>query len=81
MRALLTLALLVTAPAVAQTTRPAVALPKACAGAYASQVDLATPKAKLRKLGELPPARPFYTVLREIDGCPQKVAVRAAPKR
>lgn len=37
--------------------------------------DASTPT--LRKLGELPPAKPFYTVLRQIDGCPQNVVVPA----
>ncbi len=35
-----------------------------------------TPTAGVRKLGEMPPAKPIYTVLREIDGCPTPVAVR-----
>ncbi|MEH3159206.1 MAG: hypothetical protein PGN08_09940, partial [Sphingomonas taxi] len=35
-----------------------------------------TPKGGVRKLGEMPPAKPIYTVLREIDGCPTPVAVR-----
>ncbi len=30
-----------------------------------------------RKLGDMPPAKAFYTVLREIDGCPQPVNVPA----
>ncbi len=29
-----------------------------------------------RKLGEMPPAKPIYTVVREIDGCPMPVSVR-----
>ncbi len=29
-----------------------------------------------RKLGEMPPAKPIYTVVHEIDGCPMPVSVR-----
>jgi len=29
----------------------------------------------IRKLGELPPAKPIYTVIREVEGCPVPVAV------
>lgn len=31
----------------------------------------------IHKLGEMPPAQPIYTVLREIDGCPKPVSVGA----
>lgn len=31
----------------------------------------------IRKLGELPPAQPIYTVVREVDGCPIPVSVGA----
>lgn len=29
----------------------------------------------LHKLGDLPPAKPIYTVLRQVDGCPRPVSV------
>ena len=29
-----------------------------------------------RRLNEMPPAKPIYTVVREIDGCPIPVSVR-----
>ncbi|GAA0665725.1 hypothetical protein FHT00_000876 [Sphingomonas insulae] len=35
------------------------------------------PPPGIRKLGEMPPAKPIYTVLREIDGCPKPVSVPA----
>jgi hypothetical protein len=35
-----------------------------------------TTKPGFRKLGELPPAKPIYTVVRQIEGCPIPVSVR-----
>lgn len=35
------------------------------------------PETGVRKLGEMPPAQPIYTVVRAIDGCPRPVAVRS----
>ena len=81
MRVLLPIILLAAPPALAQSAKPAKPLPRQCERPQASQVGFGTPKAKPRKLGEMPPAKPFYTVLREIDGCPQNVAVREMRKR
>lgn len=50
---------------------------KPCVKVDAELIRRDAPKPTLRKLGELPPAKPFYTVLREIDGCPQNVVVPA----
>ncbi|MGR6327663.1 hypothetical protein ACU5AX_01215 [Sphingomonas sp. XXL09] len=81
MRVLLPLVLLVAPPALAQSAKPAKPPPRQCERPQASQVGSRTPKAKPRKLGEMPMAQAFYAVLREIDGCPQNVAVREMPKR
>ena len=34
------------------------------------------PAPQLRKLGEMPDAKPIYTVLNEVDGCPKPVSVK-----
>jgi hypothetical protein len=60
--------------AAAQPAKPKPPLAK-CERPSARQVSGAV-KPGLHKLGELPSAKPIYTVVREIDGCPTPVSVR-----
>ncbi|MCU6452580.1 hypothetical protein LPN01_00640 [Sphingomonas sp. A2-49] len=58
------------------------AVPRACAAKATKRIG-DRPPPPLRKLGDMPPAEPFYTVLREVDGCPIPVRVvtpLAAPR-
>jgi hypothetical protein len=75
MRYLLLLASLVPAVAIAQTppTGPTEAKLKLtkCERPGVRRVD-GDPRAGVRK----PPAKPIYTVLREVDGCPKPVSVQ-----
>ena len=65
--------------AVAQTGQPAKPVEnKRCSKPGVEMTRIDTPRATPRKLGEMPPAKPFYTVVREIDGCPQNVSVPVA---
>jgi hypothetical protein len=79
MRYLLLLASLVPAAAIAQkpSTSPTQAKLKLtkCERPGVRRVD-GGPRAGVRKLGEMPPAKPIYTVLREVDGCPKPVSVQ-----
>jgi hypothetical protein len=61
--------------AAAQPTKPKPPLVDRCERPSTRQVSGAV-KPGLHKLGELPPAKPIYTVVREIDGCPTPVSVR-----
>lgn len=54
-------------------TKPAPVKP--CARPQADRVDARQP-ARMRKLGEMPPAKQILGVLREVDGCPQPIVVR-----
>ena len=47
-----------------------------CATATVRQVDGQMPKARVRHLGDMPPAKQYLTVLREVDGCPRPVVLR-----
>ena len=69
------------ARALPETGMPVIGtVPRECAGPHAKRVgDRPPPRA--RKLGEMPPAQPIYTVLRKVDGCPIPVKVGVPPVR
>jgi hypothetical protein len=75
MRRLSLLLALLPTLAAAQPTKPKPPL-ATCERPSARQVSGAV-KPGLHKLGDLPPAKPIYTVVREFDGCPTPVSVRA----
>ncbi len=75
MRYLILCAALLPAIAAAQPATKSTKPPKAkCEAPGVRQVD-GVQRPGLHKLGDLPPAKPIYTVLREIDGCPKPVSV------
>jgi hypothetical protein len=83
MRRLSLLITLVPAFAAAQPAKPKPPFAK-CERVSARQVSGAVEpgtnkpdlhKPGLHKLGDLPPAKPIYTVVREVDGCPTPVSV------
>lgn len=82
MRRLLILALLtVPIAATAQQSKLHKLTDEACVR-YADRVRKSPqPKAAPRKLGELPPARGYYTVYREAGGCPVPAAVQDEAKK
>jgi hypothetical protein len=75
MRRLSLLIALVPTFAAAQPAPKTKPLPAKCERPGARDI-VGTTKPGLRKLGELPPAKPIYTVVRQIDGCPTPVSVR-----
>jgi hypothetical protein len=75
MRRLSLLLALLPTLAAAQPAKPKAPL-ATCERPSARQVSGAV-KPGLHKLGELPTAKPIYTVVREVDGCPTPVSVRA----
>ena len=81
MRSLLLLSMMLPAAAVAgsdlkKTARPPTDTAQ-CSRPDLRRVDGRAPKAGVHKLGEMPPARALYAVVREIDGCPIPVGVPA----
>ena len=48
-----------------------------CTRPELKQAEGKAPTVGLHKLGDLPPARALYTVVRQIDGCPIPVSVPA----
>lgn len=63
-------------PTLAQDGRTANKVADRCERPGATLVSRKVPTARVRKLGDLPPANQYLTVLRSVDNCPQPVVLR-----
>lgn len=81
---MLTLILIALAAPPAASAQLAAAPPARCEAPRITYAGKGTSQAGARKLGELPPAKHYLTVVRQVGGCPEPAVVRsgigAAPR-
>jgi hypothetical protein len=65
------------APAVVAAMPPPSPSPAHCRGSGVTYAGKGKPVTSPRKLGELPPARHYLAVVRQVEGCPEPAVIRS----